>query len=605
MGHLINPVSVRLGFSTFWISSWSITNIGSYSYFVLLDNLVVELMSFFFYQSFVVDRLSKFGFFFSHFRLIRRNLGFFCIKLFFVPNSTTILPKTFVELGDRERFKFASLLGFRFLRLSHLIQRWVEKRTGRAKERQSLFRLRRFKFISGERILKLKERFLFSHKVFSWKPQKKKKLRLFGVFDRIWKKVQKRVIRFYRGSFSQKRKYRQQKVYELKRIFVARSRLLKQALSTLRVGSLRFIKLTLRGFSRGFLNKKLQIIPITKKMRKRRFFSYKKRIRALVFAKIKTVRSRLLVAVMFARLRRTNAVSNFFKYLGLLYSELVSVSLQQVSLFQKLNSKAFSTSLSFSLLHRFRILNPQFISRFIAKRLTYGIPLRRVLKPIVIDLTKNILNPTRLLQGFRIKCSGRFNRAQMATVTVERYGRVSLSSIASSVGLGYSTAFLRYGACGIKVWLSSKKYIVNSSLLNFSKFNTLKLLNSVLAISKKYNYIARKPYLYSYFLSSFILNLLPFKLGVTLEDEDSIPEDLALAPGFIGFMFEEDELFEQFHISPAVIANSVLFSFLRFRKCVRKIKRRRFFTLLKGRRLKRRSFKNNFFERRKRRGRSI
>src|SRR3546814_11880682 len=88
---------------------------------ILLDNVVVELISYFFYHSAVVNNLAKFGFFFSHFRLVRRHLGSFCVKLFFVPNSSTVLPKTFVELGDRERFKFASLLGFKFPRLS----RWV------------------------------------------------------------------------------------------------------------------------------------------------------------------------------------------------------------------------------------------------------------------------------------------------------------------------------------------------------------------------------------------------------------------------------------------------------------------------------------------------
>src|SRR3546814_7051035 len=90
----------------------------------------------------------------------------------------------------------------------------------------------------------------------------------------------------------------------------------------------------------------------------------------------------------------------FFKYLTTVYSELVTESLHHVGLFQSLSSKTYSASLAFSVLNKFKLLNPQFVSRFIAKRLTYGMPLRRVLQPIVVDLTKNILNSSRLLQEF-------------------------------------------------------------------------------------------------------------------------------------------------------------------------------------------------------------
>src|SRR3546814_5581224 len=39
-------------FRSFWISSWSIVNVkSSYSYFALLDNVVVELISYFFIRS--------------------------------------------------------------------------------------------------------------------------------------------------------------------------------------------------------------------------------------------------------------------------------------------------------------------------------------------------------------------------------------------------------------------------------------------------------------------------------------------------------------------------------------------------------------------------
>src|SRR3546814_558004 len=162
----------------------------------------------------------------------------------------------------------------------------------------------------------------------------------------------------------------------------------------------------------------------------------------------------------------------------------------------------------------------------------------------------------------------------MASVTVQRFGRVSLSSVSSLVSMGYSTAFLRYGACGIKVWLSSKSWIANSSSVSFSKLNVLKLLNNVVLLSRRYFSITKKPCVYSYLLSFFILNLMLFNQNICLEKEEVLTEKEETAV----FPFGADESFtQQFFVDSSLLSNSILFGFLRFRKWLRKDKKSRWF----------------------------
>jgi hypothetical protein len=66
-------------------------------------------------------------------------------------------------------------------------------------------------------------------------------------------------------------------------------------------------------------------------------------------------------------------------------------------------------------LDNFNLINPQFLARFIARRVTYGFQLQRVVKPLIKDLLSAILKKKNKIVGFRIACSGRFDRKQIAS----------------------------------------------------------------------------------------------------------------------------------------------------------------------------------------------
>jgi hypothetical protein len=562
MGHLINPVSTRLGFSTFWISSWSLVNLNMYSYFALLDNIIVELVSYFFYYSSSVDFLSKFGFFFSHFRLLRRGLNCFNIKVFFIPNTATAFSKTFVELENQERLNFAYLLGFKFFKLSSFVNEWIDRRLGQIKERRSLFRLRSPRFFQGETVLNLKERLLFHKSILSWGSKKRKnRVNWIGAMRAVCGNTVKfSVKRLQKGLpfslFCEAKQKRQKKIAALSR-----------SLNT-RVGLPISLKGTLVGFCQQPIRASTKFLKFS---HLRKTLGIKKQPKILLLSKLKLFKQRFLALVAFSRLRRTGLALSFFNYLSGLYSSFISESLCFLPSSYKPVKNPFRVSINFSSVNSFKLLNPQFIARFIAKRLSYGIPLRRVLQPIVTDLNKSIKKSSQLLSGFRIKCSGRFSRAQMASVTVERAGSLSISSMRNLVSMGYSTAFLRYGACGIKVWISSNDWNSCSSTIANNKLSVLKILNAVVLSFTKQGKRLFKPYFYNYLVSFFLVNLFLVDESTTssvggyaVEADSALSTNLSMNTNKQGALLSDEEF---------GLSDITLFSFLKFYHSFRRKRR--------------------------------
>jgi hypothetical protein len=75
MGHLVNPISFRIGITRFWSSTWSLSNINlKYKYLIKSEwNIHLFLMRFF-----SKDFLIKIGLIYSHFLFIRTSNKFIC-----------------------------------------------------------------------------------------------------------------------------------------------------------------------------------------------------------------------------------------------------------------------------------------------------------------------------------------------------------------------------------------------------------------------------------------------------------------------------------------------------------------------------------------------
>lgn len=73
-----------------------------------------------------------------------------------------------------------------------------------------------------------------------------------------------------------------------------------------------------------------------------------------------------------------------------------------------------------------------------------------------MPLIKNLKTYNPII-GFKISCCGRVSRRQRATYFWRRYGKVAYNSYNHNIDYDFLTFPLRFGACGVKVWLSLKK----------------------------------------------------------------------------------------------------------------------------------------------------
>jgi len=140
-------------------------------------------------------------------------------------------------------------------------------------------------------------------------------------------------------------------------------------------------------------------------------------------------------------------------------------------LFSNLLNKLFRLNIHFSgtginvdpvFIKTINFLNANFLSRFLSRRLSYGFELSRILKPIVTNLKRLVDLRSSKILGFRISCRGRFNKTQMASYTWEKYGPIPLNNFNCSINYSYSKVIMKYGVCGIKVWVFTSHPILRN-----------------------------------------------------------------------------------------------------------------------------------------------
>ena len=92
------------------------------------------------------------------------------------------------------------------------------------------------------------------------------------------------------------------------------------------------------------------------------------------------------------------------------------------------------------------------ITTYISLKLQQKYSLNWVLRPILKDLSNKI--KSKVFLGYKIVCSGRFTRKQIATYMWMKQGSLNLNNFSSLVKYSQTSIKLKYGMCGIKVWLN-------------------------------------------------------------------------------------------------------------------------------------------------------
>jgi len=334
MGHLINPISTRLGFNSFWLSTWSSFKPINYSYGLMLDTVLRNLVFWLFADSSVAHQLGVVGFFFSHFKIIRRN-NKILIFIFLFLNSSKVLASQSVEVDP-------------------------------------------------------------------------------GAVD---------------------------------------------------------ISSTLSSTIQNYDTIKNDVLP------------FPSVVNRLVY-QIKT------------KYRQSNSFNLVYSLFNLFLKDILSFSFTKLFCFNK-HFFFLKPTFSVNFLDDVDCIKSNFISRFIARRLSFGFDLNRIIFPIVSDLSELIESRQSTLKGFKISCSGRFTKTQMASYSWEKFGPVPLNNFNCYVDYSLSKACMKYGMCGIKVWLFTEHKPFRSFRLSlsrnfyFSRISRLFVFNKQFAMAKMFLFFLR------------------------------------------------------------------------------------------------------------------
>jgi len=97
-------------------------------------------------------------------------------------------------------------------------------------------------------------------------------------------------------------------------------------------------------------------------------------------------------------------------------------------------------------------VTPQVVSTYIVHRLIQRQSLRFILRPILRDLSIRLKQ--QKIQGYKILCAGRFTRRQIAERNWYKQGAISNNNFSNVIAYTQTKVRLKYGTCGIKVWLN-------------------------------------------------------------------------------------------------------------------------------------------------------
>ncbi len=106
------------------------------------------------------------------------------------------------------------------------------------------------------------------------------------------------------------------------------------------------------------------------------------------------------------------------------------------------------------------------ISTYLSLKLQKRYSLDWVLKPILKDLNVKIKRKNFI--GYKIVCSGRFTRKQIATYMWMKGGSLKLNTLSNLIKYSEVRVRLKYGLCGIKIWINYGNNNRNLSPRNLS-----------------------------------------------------------------------------------------------------------------------------------------
>lgn len=115
------------------------------------------------------------------------------------------------------------------------------------------------------------------------------------------------------------------------------------------------------------------------------------------------------------------------------------------------------------------LITPKFLGEFITRKLDQRHKLRDVIHPVMKSIGKN-----KGIAGFKITCSGRFTRAERATYQWYKSGKISLNTVKLPILYDFTEKSLKFGMVSLKIWIQYREEVFKEYWNNFEQYVGIK-----------------------------------------------------------------------------------------------------------------------------------
>lgn len=441
MGHLVNPVSYRIGVSKCWNSVWAHNLSYSMSHSSLIRSDYDIFL--FFRRFFELKLLSQGGYIFSHVKVIRDRLNLSCVVYFYDGGS--------LERSDNMRhivlsgdFQIFILRNVFFLSLSSFLRLYQWNFNGFSLLRNFKFSFLFNYFARKKRFLRLrvKVRSFFYRKLFLlYLESLKVTFGLFGFYLlNSFYYNDKMLSDNFELLFNLNYFYGNSHFFGLNFIFFRCV----------------FVK-----FFESFCNDFLFFYEIVYEFFKLFdfCFQFRKIHMKEIFSLIFILRWKMILKMQLSTRMVKGALEHFAfnRYFLYYFGDLFFFSTRMESRLKIALNTVFKNLVGSK---NFRIylkklevteLTAAVISKYLAVRLRQRFQLKEALLPMLRHLSN-----TFFVRGFRVVCAGRFTRKEIALYDLRTYSSVPFSGATSRLDFSLAEVVLKYSICGIKVWLHKR-----------------------------------------------------------------------------------------------------------------------------------------------------
>ena len=426
MGHVINPINFRLGYSRYWNSVWSLSNLSNYAQLTNLDSIVLKLTLQYFKKLFF-SKAFRFIILLNNCRIIRKH------------NSTQVIMHLYDAIAEQSKTSI-------MLKLKRSFLRWRIFQSSRWKNANWIM--------------------LTSRKL------RKARRRVISMLHLTTNVLRRN---FLTSRFAPKAFMLDSKSFNYKRFSLSISRIT-------------FYPVNLRSFYQYIKNLYFLLKALTTKSKKLRpvlkpKFSKSRKFFPRYNILLRRNKRRVNVSAVHFLFSRYF----IYRFRKLLSDFWWQMKYNLTYILRPFIPNLLPSNITIVGLNDFTV-DAKFITTFISYHLSHRYYLFQILKVLWRVLNRFIRK--RILYGYQVKLSGRFRKNEKAVYLTRKLGSIGRYDIKRYVDYSFATARMRLGVTGIKVWMSYSSnldMLAKTKINNLSNVIDARWLDPTLSKSKLFS----------------------------------------------------------------------------------------------------------------------